>query len=496
MKGPKGAVQMEEMLARIWDVAGPEPAVMLVFISILMTALGASALFYFFWQRKEKGLVSYQGQLVRECDRLTERLAYLSSFKEAYESLQAQHHEACLAFEKEKATLTARLEALTAARQEMTKTFQGMCMQALEQNNRNFMELAGGTFAKFHERSKGELTLKEQAVAALVAPLKETLGLVDQKLQHLEKERQTAYGVLRHQVGELILSQKELRSETANLVKALRAPHVRGRWGEMQLRRVVEMSGMSAHCDFLEQVSVTSDTGSTLRPDMIVRLPGEKALVIDAKAPLAAYLEALEAQDEDTRLEHLKTHARHVRSHIMQLASKTYWDQLPTTQTPEFVILFLPGETFFSAALEQDPTLIEMGVEKRVILATPATLIALLHAVGYGWRQETLAQNAQEISTLGKEMYKRLGDVGGHLTKLGQDLDKSVGSYNKAVRSFEARLLPSARRFRDLNAVPGEAPLEAPSFVENVARLPQSSELRTKMQEESSQEGSQLLKSV
>jgi DNA recombination protein RmuC len=369
-------------------------------------------------------------------------------------------------------------------------------MQALEQNNRNFMELAGGTFAKFHERSKGELTLKEQAVAALVAPLKETLGLVDQKLQHLEKERQTAYGVLRHQVGELILSQKELRSETANLVKALRAPHVRGRWGEMQLRRVVEMSGMSAHCDFLEQVSVTSDTGSTLRPDMIVRLPGEKALVIDAKAPLAAYLEALEAQDEDTRLEHLKTHARHVRSHIMQLASKTYWDQLPTTQTPEFVILFLPGETFFSAALEQDPTLIEMGVEKRVILATPATLIALLHAVGYGWRQETLAQNAQEISTLGKEMYKRLGDVGGHLTKLGQDLDKSVGSYNKAVRSFEARLLPSARRFRDLNAVPGEAPLEAPSFVENVARLPQSSELRTKMQEESSQEGSQLLKSV
>jgi DNA recombination protein RmuC len=253
---------------------------------------------------------------------------------------------------------------------------------------------------------------------------------------------------------------------------------------------------MSAHCDFLEQVSVTSDTGSTLRPDMIVRLPGEKALVIDAKAPLAAYLEALEAQDEGTRLEHLKTHARHVRSHIMQLASKTYWDQLPTTQTPEFVILFLPGETFFSAALEQDPTLIEMGVEKRVILATPATLIALLHAVGYGWRQETLAQNAQEISILGKEMYKRLGDVGGHLTKLGQDLDKSVGSYNKAVRSFEARLLPSARRFRDLNAVPGEAPLDAPSFVENVARLPQSSELRTNMQEESSQEGLQLLKSM
>lgn len=477
----------------MWSIFSPVEIGVFLGVGVLCLVM---ITLYVLAKGREKTHLNYQAELERQCERLSERLDHLEPFKAAFEDARQKHHALALAFEKERATLTAQLAALTAARAEITQTFQNLCTQALEHNNRSFMELAQGTFSKIHERSKGELTLKEQAFSALVAPLKDTLGQVDKKLQQLETERQSAYSVLRHQVGELVMGQKELRSETANLVKALRAPHVRGRWGEMQLRRVVEMSGMSAHCDFLEQVSVAREDGGLLRPDMIVRLPGDKALVIDAKAPLSAYLEALEATQDSARLEHLKNHARQVRTHIMQLSSRAYWDQLPTTQTPEFVILFLPGETFFSAALEQDPSLIELGVEKKVILATPATLIALLHAVAYGWRQESLTQNAQEISELGKELYKRLGDVGGHLSKLGQDLDRSVGTYNKTVRSFEARLLPSARRFRDLNAVPGEAPLEAPNFVENVARLPQSLELRTKSEEDSSQEPPQLLKSI
>lgn len=429
--------------------------------------------------------------------RLIAQVQYLEPYKAAYEDAKEKLHAQAIAFEREKATLGAQLASLAQAKEQMGQSFQALCAQALEQNNRVFLELAQGNFSKLHEKSKSDLTLKEQAVAALVAPLKETLGLVDQKLGQLEKERQSAYSVLRHQVGELVMGQKELRQETANLVKALRAPHVRGRWGEMQLRRVVEMSGMSAHCDFLEQVSIAKeDDASAVRPDMVVRLPGGKSLVIDAKAPLAAYLDALEAPDDVQRQEHLKTHARHVRTHIMQLASRSYWDRLSATQTPEFVVLFLPGETFFSAALEQDPSLIELGVEKKVILATPATLIALLHAVAYGWRQEALTKNAEEISTLGKELYKRLADVGAHMTKLGQDLDRCVGSYNKTVRSFEARLLPGARRFRELNPVPSEEAPHTPPFVENVAKLPQATELHAKNEQDSSQEPRQLIKSL
>ncbi|MCA0370044.1 MAG: DNA recombination protein RmuC [Proteobacteria bacterium] len=428
---------------------------------------------------------------------LAAQVTFLEPYKHAFEDAQGKLHAQALTFEREKATFGAQLATLTEAKNQMGQSFQALCAQALEQNNRVFLELAQGNFSKLHEKSKSDLTLKEQAVAAMVAPLKETLGLVDQKLGQLEKERQSAYSVLRHQVGELVVGQKELRQETANLVKALRAPHVRGRWGEMQLRRVVEMSGMSAHCDFLEQVTIGREDGEgPVRPDMVVRLPGGKSLVIDAKAPLAGYLDALEAPDDIQRQEHLKTHARHVRTHIMQLASRSYWDRLSATQTPEFVVLFLPGETFFSAALEQDPSLIELGVEKKVILATPATLIALLHAVAYGWRQEALTQNAQEISQLGKELYKRLADVGAHMTKLGQDLDRCVGSYNKTVRSFEARLLPGARRFRELNPVPSEEVPQAPAFVENVAKLPQATELHTKSEQESSQEALHLIKSV
>ncbi len=423
-----------------------------------------------------------------------ERLYFLKDKADQYDREHEKSKTLAVDLERNKASYEAELQALTKAKEDLSQAFQALSSQALERNNHSFLKLAESTLSRFHEMSKGHLDQKEKSIQQLVSPLKESLGLVDQKLNHLEKERESAYSVLRHQVSELVTSQKELRQETGNLAKALRAPHIRGRWGEMQLKRVVEMSGMSAHCDFIEQATMTEGT-SLLRPDMIVRLPGKKCLVIDAKAPLSSYLQALEATSEATRKEHLKAHARQVRAHITQLSSRSYWQNIETEDTPEFVVLFLPGETFFSAALEQDPSLIEQGIEKKVILATPATLIALLHAVAYGWRQEGLADNAREISSLGKELYKRVGDMTSHFTRLGQDLNRSTRSYNQAIGSLESRVLPTVRRFRDLKAVAEDAPLASPSPVETVTRLPHVSEKAETMNKEPSQEDKHLLKS-
>jgi DNA recombination protein RmuC len=285
----------------------------------------------------------------------------------------------------------------------------------------------------------------------------------------------SAYAVLKHQVNELLVSQKQLKSETSNLVNALKTPSVRGRWGEMQLRRVVEMAGMLNYCDFEEQVS-SSESEGRLRPDLIINLPGGKKIIVDAKAPLAAYLEALEAKDEDVRLEKLKDHARQVRNHIRALSKRSYHEQFQPA--PEFVVLFLPGETFFSAALEQDPSLIEVGVEDRVILATPTTLIALLRAVAYGWRHEQLAENAKEISELGRELHKRLSDMADHFSRLGRQLGGAVQSYNSAMGSLEHRVLTSARRFKELGSVSEAAEIVLLDPLDHTPRELQAPELK------------------
>jgi DNA recombination protein RmuC len=364
--------------------------------------------------------------------------------------------------EHEQARTAEKVALLEKTERDLTARFDALAADALRKNNESFLELASV-----------KLGQKEQAVEHLVAPLKESLQKVDGKLQELEVARKGAYSSLAEQVRQLTETQKELRSETGNLVSALRdRPNVRGRWGEIQLRRVVEMAGMLEHCDFETQAHVATEDGR-LRPDLIVQLPGGKKVVVDAKMAGQAYLESLSCNDDESRLVKLREHARQVRDHITKLSAKSYWSQFD--QTPEFVILFIPGETFLSAALEQDPALIEDGVNQQVIIATPTTLIALLRAVSYGWRQETIAESARAVSDLGRELYTRLATLTEHFAKVGRGLETAVRSYNETVGSLETRVLPSARKFKEHGISPaGElAPL---SVVERSVRAVSATE--------------------
>jgi DNA recombination protein RmuC len=349
--------------------------------------------------------------------------------------------------EKERLATEEKLQLLETAKEQLSDTFKAISATALKNSHESFLELAKATFAKHQERAKGDLELRQKEVQQLVEPMKESLEKYDRHVQEMERIREKAYGSLSQQVASLMTTQERLQRETANLVKALRTPQVRGRWGEITLRRVAELAGMLKYCDFFEQQTKDTEQGR-LRPDMIVKLPNERQIVVDAKAPLLAYLEALESETEEKRASKLALHARQIQAHMNKLSEKTYWEQFQPT--PEFVVLFIPGENFFSSALEQNPGLIEEGVSKGVILATPTTLISLLKAVAFGWRQETIAKNAEAISSLGKELYGRISTMAEHLEKLGQNVEKCVSTYNQVIGSFERRVLASARKFSEL----------------------------------------------
>ncbi len=332
-------------------------------------------------------------------------------------------------------------------RQELMGSFQALSGEALKQNSEAFLKLAAVSFETLHVKADSDLVQRQQAIDALVRPLQDSLQRYAEQVRLLEQSRQSAYGGLDQHLRSLVESQQRLHQETGNLVKALRAPTVRGQWGELTLKRVAELAGMVDHCDFAEQLSVTGEEGR-FRPDMVVQLPGGRQIIVDAKTVLSAYLDAHEAQDETQRAEALRRHAAQVKSRMDELSLKAYWTQFE--RTPEFVVLFFPGEQFLGAALDQNPRLIEEGFANGIVLATPATLIALLRAVAYGWRQERMTVHAEETGRLGKELYERMAVLAEHMNDVGQALSKSVSAYNRAIGSLETRILPTARRFKEL----------------------------------------------
>jgi DNA recombination protein RmuC len=350
---------------------------------------------------------------------------------------------------------------------------QALSSEVIRGAQEDLLRLASAQREVDREHATAQLDHGRHAVEQLVGPIRESLEKVGGSIQEFERARIEAYGSLLAQVRALDDAQRALRKETGNLVTALRSPTVRGRWGEMQLRRVVEAAGMLEHCDFAEQATIGGD-GRLGRPDLIVRLAGGKYVVVDAKTPLQAYLEALEADDETVRSGRLDDHARQLRDHIHKLSAKGYWSQLPAT--PEFVVLFIPGETFFSAALERDPSLIEEATKRQVILATPTTLIAVLWAIAHGWREERLAENARQISDLGRELHERLGTMAGHFGKLKRSIDAVVTAYNAAAGSLETRVLVSARKLKELGAT-STGEIAAVEPVEHVPRALSAPEL-------------------
>ena len=392
--------------------------------------------------------------LILEKVRLEEKCNSLEPFEKKYENLFGSYSELekknillQSTLEQEKKSLLEKMDLLKNAEEKLSDTFKVLSSDALSKNNQSFLVLAQVVFSKLQEKAKLDLELNKKSVGDLVNPIKLALDGVGEKLGDLEKSRIGAYEALKQQVGDLIISQNSLKTETSRLVSALKTPNTRGRWGEIQLRRVVELSGMVEHCDFQEQIS-TGNSKTKIRPDMVIYYPGNKQVIVDSKVPLTAYLKSLEASSEVERKILLKEHAKQLRDHVIKLSKKEYWSQFQ--DSPDFVIMFLPGEIFFSVAVEQDPELIEFAMREKVLITTPTTLLALLHTIAWGWRQENLAENAKQIVKMGQELYKRLGDLSLRFANLGRSITSTVNNYNQTVATLEGRVLVSARKFKEV----------------------------------------------
>ncbi|MEC7857495.1 MAG: DNA recombination protein RmuC [Verrucomicrobiota bacterium] len=357
-------------------------------------------------------------------------------------------------YEAELKAADDKLKILEEARDSLKDSFKALSADALSKNNESFIKLAEENLKKHQQSAKDDLEKRQQAITKTVEPVSQTLKAFSDRVNKIEERRIESEGGIKKELQKLSEMHLRLDQSTSSLVQALRAPQVRGQWGEMHLRRTVEMAGMINYCDFEEQSSVETEGGQRQRPDMLIRLPNERRVVVDSKVPIAAYLDALETDSTEVQSERMQAHARHLRTHIKDLSTKAYWSQFENA--PEFVVLFVPNEAIFSAALEEDPSLIELGVENKVILATPTTLIALLKAVAYGWQQEAITREAKEIASLGKEIYDRLSVVIGHFVKLGKSIDQSVGNYNKAMNSVDSRLMVTARKFESLESASSE----------------------------------------
>ncbi len=385
------------------------------------------------------------------------------------QQLREENMRLNVTLESERSHLDAQLEhARSENREQIQQLVQELSSNALKHNSESFLKLAQESLTKHHTQSDSELKQRQQAIDALLQPIRTTLEKSEKQLREIEKERKEQYGALTHHLESITLTQQQLQQETRNLVQALRRPEVRGQWGELTLKRLAELAGMVEHADFIEQEQTESESG-LLRPDMVIHLPDQRAIIVDAKTPLDAYISATEAASDEERLQHLQHHARNVRKRVKELAAKSYWSQFE--ESPDFVVLFIPGDQFLSSALEQDHTLLEDALREKVILATPTSLVALLRAVAFGWKQQEVARNAETIREVGVQLYDRLATFSNHLTKVGKSLGSGVDAFNKAVGSLERNVLPGARRFTEMGIHPGKE-LNEPTPIEKLTRTP------------------------